>query len=392
MATQEKLVSSSKTDIILILCMGIGLLTLGIGLVTDASRFWRAYLLHNLLFLGFGIGAMFFLVFHYLAGSGWFVLIRRVPEAMVNYCIVAAFATALLFIGIHDLYPWTNHEFMEADHLLHNKIGYFNSGFWFLRLVLFLGVLVFFSQKVIRNSLLQDEEGGVELRQKQKPLSAGFLVLFCPLLTLFAIDVLKSLEPKWFSTIFGVYLFSGFMQSSAAIIIICLYFLKKYNYLKEVRADHIHDLGKYMFGWTIFWAYICFSQYMLIWYANLPEETFYFINREKGSWLYVGLFLLLIKFILPFLLLLPRAAKRNIGYLSCVGGLVLFSQWLDLNWMIMPSYAPNGFVLGWQDFGCLVGFLGLFVFTLRSFWKKHSMTPLKDPYRHESEKHHVMFA
>ena len=125
-----------------------------------------------------------------------------------------------------------------------------------------------------------------------------------------------------------------------------------------------------MFGWTIFWAYICFSQYMLIWYANLPEETFYFINREKGSWLYVGLFLLLIKFILPFLLLLPRAAKRNIGYLSCVGGLVLFSQWLDLNWMIMPSYAPDGFVLGWQDFGCLVGFFGLFVFTLRAFWKK----------------------
>ena len=116
---------------------------------------------------------------------------------------------------------------MEADHLLHNKIGYFNTGFWLLRLVMFFGVLVFFSQKVIRNSLRQDVEGAVELRQKQKPLSACFLVLFSPLFTLFAVDVLKSLEPKWFSTIFGVYLFSGFMQSSMAVIIISLYFLKK---------------------------------------------------------------------------------------------------------------------------------------------------------------------
>lgn len=381
-----------KINAVLSTLMGIGVLTLGVGLNVDGERTWRAYLLYNMLFLGLGLGAFLFLVFHYLASSGWFVLVRRIPEAMTTYLKVGAITTFVLILGVHSLYPWSDHMFMEADHFLHHKSSYFHVGFWFTRVVLFFAVILFFSYKMVSYSLCEDVEGGSLFRQKQKPLAAVFLVLFAPTFTIFAVDMIKSLEPKWFSTIFGVYIFTGFMQSSMAAIILILSFLKKKGFLAEVREDHVHDLGKYLFGWTVFWGYISFSQYMLIWYANLPEETFYFINREKGTWLHVGIALLATKFILPFLLLLPRRAKRSMTYLCCISSLVLFSQWLDLHWMIMPSYSPQGFTVSWQDLGCFLGFLGLFIFAVRSFLIKYPMTPQKDPYLHESKKHHVLFA
>lgn len=388
----EKLQPSSGSNLLIYAMIAVGIATFGAGLATDAGRIWRSYLLHNMLFLGLGIGAAAFLVTHYLATSGWFVAIRRVPEAMVSTLRIGFLTTLALFAGLGHLYPWTNHELMHADHFLHHKAGYFSTAFVAARVLLFFGVVLFFTYKLLKNSLRQDTEGGLELRNRQKPLSAAFLVLFAPLFTIFAIDLVKSLEPKWFSTIFGVYMFSGFMQTATAVMIICVLFLKRAGYLGIAREDHVHDMSKYMFGWSVFWAYIGFSQFMLIWYANLPEETFYFTTRMEGSWKYVGIILLFAKFVLPFLLLLPRAAKRNLRYAATIACLVIFSEWLDLNWMIMPSYSPTGFTVGWQDIGLFIGFMGVFAFGVRRFLAAHNMVPKKDPYLHESENHHVVFA
>lgn len=389
----EKLRPAPQTNLMIYSLIGVGVLTFAAGLALDASRLWRAYLINNLLFLGLGIGGAVFLVVHYLAGSGWFVVVRRLPEGLVSTLKFSVVTTLLLLLGLGKLYPWTDHAMMESDHFLHHKMGYFGFGFFSVRLLFFFAVVLFFTMKLLKNSVEQDSAGGgIEVRNRQKVLSASFLVLFAPLFTVFSVDVIKSLEPKWFSTIFGVYVFSGFMQTAVAVSIISLFLLKRSGYLGLVRVDHVHDLSKYLFGWSVFWAYIGFSQFMLIWYANLPEENFYYHGRMQGSWMYVGIALLLTKFVLPFALLLPRAAKRNLSYVSAVACLVVFSEWLDLNWMIMPSYSPKGFILGWQDLGMFLGFLGIFAFSARRFWQKNSLVPQQDPFIEESKHHHVIFA
>lgn len=386
----KKLGLGSQTNSLLWGMIAVGVISFLLGLFTDASRTWYSFLLNHSLFMGLGVGAVFFLVIHYLAGSGWIVGLRRIPEAMASYLFVAFLLNIVLLFGLSRIYPWTNHELMEADHLLHHKLGYFSTAFFSLRVFIFYGVACLFTWKLLRNSLDQDVIGGVENTQKQKPLSALFLVLFCPLFTVFATDLLKSLDPKWFSTIFGVYVFIGFLQAAVAATIVIIQMMQKHGYLHNITADHFHDLGKYLFGFSIFWAYIAVSQYLLIWYANIPEETTFYLHRQVPGWLWMSLLVPAVRFVLPFLLLLPRMAKRTSGFLGKISWLVLVGAWLDLYWLIMPILSPEGFKFGWQDFGLLVGFIGGFGFVVRKFLSKNNVVPVKDPYLHETLHHHVM--
>jgi hypothetical protein len=262
--------------------------------------------------------------------------------------------------------------------------------FFSIRVILFFLVTCFFVKKIVGNSVSQDVEGGTERTLKQKTLAALFLVVFCPLFTVFTTDTIKSLDPKWFSTIFGVYVFIGFLQAAIATMIISVRMMKMHGYLKEITADHFHDLGKYMFGFSIFWAYIAVSQYLLIWYANIPEEITFYLHRQVPGWLWLTLLVPITRFLLPFFLLLPRMAKRNDKYLSKVAWLVLVGAWLDLYWLIMPIFSPHGFTFGWQDFGLLVGFAGVFAFVVRRFLSRNNVMPVKDPFLHETLHHHVM--
>ena len=210
------------------------------------------------------------------------------------------------------------------------------------------------------------------------------------MMTMFAVDVIKSLDPLWFSTMFGVYVFVGFVQAMAAMAIVAVYQLQKAGYLGWVTADHYHDMGKFLFGFSIFWAYIGVSQYLLIWYANLPEEITYYLQRQNPGWVWFTVLLPLVRFVLPFLLLLPRMAKRTPSYLVKVAGLVVFGAWLDLYWMIMPNFSTNRFGFSYlYDVGLLVGFAGLLIFWVRRFLSAHNTLPVKDPFLHEAMHHHV---
>lgn len=385
----KKLQLSSGTNTLIYALIAIGLATFGIGLGTNAERTWRSYLLYHTFFMGLGIGAMFFLVIHYLSTSGWVVGIRRVPEAMANYLCIAAIFTFVVLLGLSKIYPWTNHEMLEQDHLLHHKVGYFSTVFFALRMLAFFAVTVGIGGKIICNSLRQDEEGGVDLTKAQKKLGAIFMVTFAPLFTVFAVDMYKSFDPKWFSTMWGVYVFVGFVQAAVATMILVVSMLKKHGYLENATEEHYHDLGKYMFGFSVFWAYIAVSQYLLIWYANLPEETSFYLVRQVPGWLSWSILLPIFRFFLPFVLLLPRAAKRCETHLRRVAFIILIGFWIDLNWIIMPSLLPGGFKFAWQDIGFALGFLGLFAFWVRRFMAKHNLVPMKDPYLHESLHHHV---
>lgn len=384
----KKLTRSSGTDTLVMGLMGLGALTFVAGLFLDAPRMWKAYLIYNTLFLGLGIGGLFFLVIHYLAGAGWNVALRRISESFASYVAFGALTTVVLLFGLKHIYPWTDHAFMESSHLLHGKMGYFGTVFFSARVIFFLAMITFFAWRLIGNSVAQDEAGGVELRRAQKPLSALFLVLFAPLFTVFAVDTLKSLDPKWFSTMFGVYVFVGFAQASVAATIVAIKKLQNHGYMGNVNENHFHDLGKYLFGFSIFWAYIGVSQYLLIWYANLPEETGYYLMRQVPGWVGWSILLPAVRFVLPFLLLLPMQNKRRSNFLVKVAYVVLFGAWLDIYLIVMPNFSVNLGLSIW-DAGFALGFLGFFLFNVRKFLSCNATVPVKDPYLHETLSHHV---
>jgi hypothetical protein len=194
-----------------------------------------------------------------------------------------------------------------------------------------------------------------------------------------------SLDPFWFSTIFGVYCFSGlFYANLASICLLTLYLKSKGKLDGIVNENHLHDLGKFMFAFTVFWAYIGFSQFMLIWYANLPEETGYFLTRFHGGWFWVSLFLLLGKFLVPFLVLLPRDAKRNARVLAPIGVFMLIAQWVDILWMVQPEFFKEGPQLGWTEVGITLGFVGVFGLSVAQFLAKHNIVAIGDPQLAES--------
>lgn len=386
----RKLELNPSTNMIVYGLMGAGVLSFAAGLMINASRAWHAFLLNHLLFMGLGIGALFFLVVHYLAFAGWNVAVRRVTESFTTYLVFAAAFTVVLLFGLHHIYPWTNHELMAHDHLLHGKQGYFALPFFIARVVAFFAVAVFFSWKMVKNSVAQDHATGTDLLLKQKPLAAMFLVCFCPLFTIFAVDLVMSLDPKWFSTIFGVYVFIGFVQAAVAAMIVTIRLMQRHGYLAAVTVDHFHDLGKYLLGFTIFWAYIGVSQYLLIWYANIPEETTFYLLRQSPGWVWASIVLPLIRFVIPFLLLLPRMAKRTPSYLEKVALLVLVAAWYDLFWLIMPYLSPKAVSFSFWDFGIFLGFLGFFAFAVRRFLSRNNTVPVNDPFLHETMHHHVM--
>ncbi len=386
----RKLELSSSTNGLVFGLMAIGVVSFLAGMFLNAPRTWHSFLLNHSFFMGLGIGGLFFLVIHYLAFAGWNVALRRISESFASYLVLAGIFHVVLLFGLAKIYPWTNHELMANDHLLHGKQGFFSLPFFIARAVVFFAVVVFFSWKLIQNSTKQDQEGGVELLNKQKPLSALFLVLFAPLFTIFSVDILKSLDPKWFSTIFGVYVFVGFVQASVAASILTIRMMQKHGYLSAITVDHYHDLGKYLFGFSIFWAYIGVSQYLLIWYANVPEETTFYLLRQEPGWVWFSLLLPVLRFALPFLLLLPRMAKRTPSYLEKVSVIVLIGAWVDLFWLIMPYLSPKGFTFSIFDIGLFLGFLGIFAFCVRRFLSRHATVPEKDPFLHETLHHHVM--
>ena len=386
----KKLELNPSTSNLVYALMGIGVLSFLAGLMIDAPRAWFAYLLNHALFLGLGIGGLFFLVIHYLTSAGWNVAVRRVSESLASYVFFGAIFSFILLFGLSKIYPWTDLEFMMKEHVLQHKIGYFSTGFYGFRVLLFFAVITFFAWKLIGNSTSQDKEGGLARSQSQKPLAALFLVLFAPLFTGFAVDLIKSLDPKWFSTMFGVYVFIGYAQASVAATILVIRMLQKSGYLKEVTADHFHDLGKYLLGFSIFWAYIAVSQYLLIWYANLPEEITYYMARQTPGWVWFSILLPVVRFLIPFVTLLPRMSKRTPAFLEKICYVVILGEWIDLNWMIMPTISPKGFSLTFWDLGLFLGFLGFFAFAVRRFLSSQSLVPVKDPYLHETLHHHVM--
>jgi hypothetical protein len=387
--------------------MGIGLLTLIFGYFLDSApegvehyhktRYWANVLINAFFFMGIGLAATFYLALKYVSEAAYATTYKRVTEAISSYLPVGGIILAVVIIigalGAHHLYHWMDHEIYEKgsvhyDEKIAAKQSYFGWFFW-LRLVLFLGGWCWAQRILRKRSLLEDQTGDLKLHFKNITTSAGFLVFFGFTESVAAWDWLMSLDVHWFSTMFGWYVFSGMWISAMISIIVLTLYLKDKGHLEFVNASHIHDLGKWMFAVSFLWSYLFFCQFMLIWYANIPEEVTFFQNRLETSgymWLFWTVFF--VNFALPMLFLMSRDAKRNRKYLMVVGFIIFIFHWLDVFLIVMPSTVASHWHLGLMELGMFLGFLGLFIYVVLNALAKAPLMPLKHPYMDESKHLH----
>lgn len=388
----SKFVAPAKLKTISFALVAIGLLTFVVGLMKNQDRLWASYLVSFFYFSCMAVSGLFWIAINNVANAGWSVTIRRYAEATTSFIPAILIAGLVLVAGFKFLFPWADEKLVAENALVASKTGYLNTGFFIARLFVFAIGCMIFRQIIVGNSLKQDANGDHKYTLNNVSPAVGFIVFFALAFTLFSMDLLMSLLPTWYSTIFGIYTFAGMFQAGMAFLAIVIILMRRHGFVKGyVNHEHQHDVVKYLKGFSIFWAYIAFSQFMLIWYANIPEETEYYIMRAQGGWMTVSLALLIFRFVVPFLALLPRGAKRSDNHVIAVSVLVLIMQYVDIYWMVYPNFFDGHVTFGFWEIGIFAGFAGAFLLTIMAFWAKHSLVPLKDPRIHEALNHHVAY-
>ena len=365
--------------------IGYGLTAIGLILVflayfSDPTR--RAF--NNILLLMFvtsiGLGSLFLVALEYIGGAVWSTPFRRVAEVLASTLLIVPILAIPIYFNLHDVYHWTHLEVVAVDEILSHKSPYLNESFFTARIIGYFVIWILFYFIITKNSEKQDKTKDQSLTKKNIRNSAIFIPFFAITITFASIDWMMSLEPHWFSTIFGVYYFAGtFLAALAIITFLVVYLNEKGVFGNGVVSDHYYSLGALLYGFINFWAYIAFSQFMLIWYANLPEETFWFLNRWEGSWLVYSIIFVLIHFLIPFFALVSQPSKTNASRLKFMSIWLLVAHFMDLYFLVMPTFTPDGIVLGWIELGFFLLAFGIvfLVFSIKS--KSVNMLPIGDP-------------
>ena len=369
--------------------LGLAGLAVGIGAGfaegDGLARFWHAWLLNVAYFASLALGALFFVLIQHTTRAGWSVAIRRVAEAVSNGIIVpvALFAIPLV-LGLRSLYEWADPAKVAEDHLLHGKAAYLNVPFFLARSGAYFiawGALAWWFWK---RSTEQDATGDPRVTIEMERVAPAGLLAFGLTATFFAFDWLMALTPHWYSTIFGVYFFAGSVVGFFALNpLLALWLQRRGRLTRTVSVEHLHDMGKLTFAFVIFWAYIGFSQFMLMWYANLPEETVWYRPR-MAAWAPVSWMLLFGHFLAPFLFLMSRHMKRRTATLRIGAAWVLVMHWLDIAWLVMPKLSPDHVLLGLPEIALAIGMGGICFAALGRRLGRHALVPIRDPRLPES--------
>jgi len=306
-------------------------------------------------------------------------VLRRLAEKTAALFPVFAILFLPVLVGMQLIYPWSGDSLTAADELIRHKSPYLNAPFFIVRAVFYFAAWIIVSRLLLRLSIRQDSGGNPEITKKFRAVSAPGMLIFAATVTFAAFDWVMSLDPHWYSTIFGVYLFSGSLLAGLSFLtFMVIYFQGKGILDNAVTIEHYNDLGRLLFAFTVFWAYIAFSQFFLIWYANIPEETIWFSHRWNGSWKYFSLIIVFGHFILPFFALISSPAKRNRNVLGFIAVWLLFVHWVDIYWLIMPNFAEHGGKVSLFDFCSWVGIGGIAVWRLLQSLKAAPLVPVGD--------------
>jgi hypothetical protein len=324
-------------------CAVPGVLACAILGAANPKQFFFSWLVSFLFFLSLALGALFFVLIQYAAQGGWGIVLRRLGEtSFTTLPVMAALFLPLLF-GLQDLYAWAVPGAAEHDALLRWKAPYLNVPFFLVRAVVYFGCWSLIAIFYYRASRGQDATGDPAVSARMRRLAGPAIIVLAVTQTFASIDWIMSLTPHWYSTMFGVYFFAGSFVGFIALLSIAAAAMLRAGLLDTViSAEHLHDVGKLLFAFTAFWAYIAFSQFFLIWYANLPEETIWFQARLEGSWRTVSMLLMAGHFAIPFFYLMGRAVKRRASTLAIGGAWLLAMHFVDLYWQVMPTLHPAG--------------------------------------------------
>src|SRR6266576_2564811 len=350
-----------------------------VGALVSPHQFSYSWLFAFAFFFTLCAGCFFWTIVHHATDAEWSVVVRRQLENLATLLVVLALLFVPILLLRHHLYSWMDIP-PGAEASLDSKRAYLNWDFFLGRAVMFLGFFIFASLSLRRLSVRQDEDGNPCFTIWMRKVAFISLPRFALCLTFGAFDWLMSLNYRWFSTMFGVYIFAGAAGSSMSLLVLVITALRQAGYLKDVvTVEHYHIMGKWMLAFCVFWAYIGFGQYMLIWYANIPEETQFFITRNTQSWWALSMLLVVGRFFVPFAILLLRSIKKNPHQLSILAGWMLFMQMLDVYLIVLPALHGTGVHVSIWDLICLVAMGTTLSFVYLRVMPRTSLFPVRDP-------------
>jgi len=363
------------------LALGVVCLALSaLGWTVSPKAFFSAYLFAELVWLGVALGCMAFLMIHYLTGGKWGWPVRRFFEAAAATLPLVALLFVPVFFGIHDLYPWASAARVTADKVLQHKSAYMNAPLFVVRAVVIFGVWSLLAQLLNKWSHAQDSTRDLGPMRRLRKLSGPGLVIYPLTITVAYVDWVMSLEADWYSTIFPILICIGQMLSGLAFVILLLAWLGPRTALAEIIGpENFHHLGSLLLAFTMLWAYIAFSQLLVIWSGDLPHEISWYLHRIAGGWKWVVIFLVLFHFFGPFFLLLSRQMKRSRRALTVIAGTMFVAHVVDVWWMIAPSFYPRGLYVSWLDFTALFGIGGVWFWCFLSNLASKPLVPMNDP-------------
>lgn len=357
------------------------------------TRFLGNLLVDSFFFFAIGLGALYFLALQYATETGWYASVKRIIEGVAGYLPygIALMLVTLLTLSLTKgggIYVWMDNAHVEHDPILVKKSAYLNQTFFWIRTVAYMAVYYIFWRGFKMRSLEEDRVGGTAIHFTNYKKGALFLVFFAVFSSTSAWDWIMSIDAHWFSTLFGWYVFAGMWCSTMVVLVTLTLYLKKQGYLSKVNENHIHDLGKWTFATSFLWSYLWFSQFMLIWYANIPEEVTYHLTRiEDFKLLYFGMFF--INFAFPMLLLMSRDAKRHAGVLTAVGVIIFAGHWVDAYLMVMGGSMGKHAYIGALEIGMALLFLGFFIRIILTNLTKAPLMPVNHPFLDESIHHEI---
>lgn len=358
----------------------LGAIASVLGYFIDPDQFYFSYLTSFTFYASIALGCLFFVMLHHITRSEYGVVLRRIPETYASFMYIFAILFIPILIGVETLYLWTDEELVATDKLIAGKSPYLNIPFFIARNILYFSVWSYMGHKLYKNSVEMDKSGDWGIDTAQRKISGPGIFIFGFTLAFASFDWMMSLDPPWFSTMFGVYYFAMTFQVFFAVVILTVLFLHKKGLLtKTIRTTHITDLSKLLFGFTVFYAYIAFSQFFLIYYANIPEETLWYYHRLEGSWEGFTYLLLIGRFVVPFFILLPAASKSNMKLIGIVSAWIVIVHFIELHWIVMPTLHHYGIQFSWIDIATLLGIGGLFMGMFFLQFKKENMVANNDP-------------
>jgi hypothetical protein len=389
---KDQITVSRNFKIITYLLIAIGAVTIILGLITDHKTTWASWLIANYYFLSLAMGGAFFLVLQSISQSGWSSAFKRVSEAMMSYIPFAALFFLLLWFGMKDLYQWTHSDIVALDPVLQHKSSFLNVPFFFIRMVLYFTLWIVFSRILRRISLQEDaldpsDSGGImALFAKTELYSKIFIFILAVTFSLSAIDWIMSVDVKWYSTIFALKNMVAAFLHGISILALIVFILHKKGYFPFFNKYHLHDFARYIFMFSSIWGYFWFAQFMIIWYGNIPEETVYFSERWKEGWKVLFFLEIGLNWFIPFMVLLPVKASRNMTLITIVIIFLIIGQYVDLFVQVIPG-TTGAFRFGWISAGTFLGFAGLFALVVATALGKAKLIPPNHPYLEESINH-----